>query len=207
MEKNKYDFNLYQNVNNIVLGFHGCDKKVADQILSSSENHLKRSENTYDWLGQGIYFWLNDPERAYDWACKTKERKKQEDFEPYVIGAVIDLGLCLNFSEQRSVKLLQKAYENLNEALKVQGINVNAEYKNKCPDEGGFDIIRPLDCAVINYLHDMLKDKGIIFDTVCGYFQEGKEAFEGSGIREKSHIQICVRNTNCIKGYFIPRSK
>ena len=107
---------------------------------------------------------------------KPKKEKKQEDFEPYVIGAVIDLGLCLNFSEQRSVKLLQKAYENLNEALKVQGINVNVEYKNECPDEGGFDIIRPLDCAVINYLHDMLKDKGIIFDIVCGYFQEGNEA-------------------------------
>ena len=39
------------------------------------------------------------------------------------------------------------------------------------------------------------------------YFQEGKDAFEGSGIKEKSHIQICVRNTDCIKGYFLPRIK
>jgi hypothetical protein len=26
------------------------------------------------------------------------------------------------------------------------------------------------------------------------------------GFREKNHIQICVRNLNCIKGYFTPIS-
>ena len=52
---------------------------------------------------------------------------------------------------------------------------------------------------------DMVEEKGISFDTVCGYFQEGNDAYLGSGIREKSHIQVCVRNTDCIKGYFLPR--
>ena len=53
----------------------------------------------------------------------------------------------------------------------------------------------------------MMKDKNIKFDTVYGYFQEGKDAFPDSGIKEKSHIQVCVRNPNCIKGYFLPREK
>ena len=51
----------------------------------------------------------------------------------------------------------------------------------------------------------MMKEKGQMFDTVYGYFQEGQDAFEGAGIKEKSHIQICVHNPNCIKGYFLPR--
>lgn len=77
--------------------------------------------------------------------------------------------------------------------------------KNKVPDEGGFSLLRPLDCAVITHLHSLMKKEGVSFDTVYGYFQEGKEAFPGAGVREKSHIQICVKNLSCIKGYFIPK--
>ena len=37
------------------------------------------------------------------------------------------------------------------------------------------------------------------------YFWEGDELYPNAGFREKDHIQICVRNPNCIKGYFLPR--
>ena len=43
------------------------------------------------------------------------------------------------------------------------------------------------------------------FDTVRGIFTEGGPVFEGAGIQSKNHIQICIRNLNCIKGFFIPR--
>lgn len=168
---------------------------------------MKVSKNNYDWLGDGIYFWLNDPKRAYEWACQTQKRKPSEIKEPYVIGAVIDLGMCLNFCERQSVALLQKAHESLKSAFDVMELNINEAYKNKAPDEGGFNLIRPLDCAIINHLHSLVEKSGIYYDTVYGYFQEGKDAFEGAGIKEKSHIQICVRNTDCIKGYFLPRIK
>jgi hypothetical protein len=36
---------------------------------------------------------------------------------------------------------------------------------------------------------------------------EGGEAFPGSGIQLKSHIQICVRNPNSILGFFLPRKE
>ncbi|HYE54151.1 MAG TPA: hypothetical protein VD996_04880 [Chitinophagaceae bacterium] len=26
------------------------------------------------------------------------------------------------------------------------------------------------------------------------------------GFHEKNHIQLCIRNPNCIKGYFLPRT-
>ncbi|TSA32147.1 MAG: hypothetical protein D4R64_16610 [Porphyromonadaceae bacterium] len=42
--------------------------------------------------------------------------------------------------------------------------------------------------------------------SVRGVFFEGKELYPNSGFREKNHIQICVRNPNCIKGYFLPRN-
>lgn len=191
----------------MVIGFHGCDKSIADKILNSQNEHLTNSTNTYDWLGNGIYFWLNDPQRAYEWACETHKRHPEKVKEPYVIGAIINLGLCLNFCERSSVMLLQKSYNKLEESFKQLGLNINNELVNTSPDRGGFNLIRPLDCAVIENLHKMVEKEGINFDTVYGYFQEGKDAFLGGGIKEKSHIQVCVRNPLCIKGYFLPREK
>lgn len=39
-------------------------------------------------------------------------------------------------------------------------------------------------------------------DTVKGVFTEGTPLYEGSGFREKTHIQIVVRDSQCIKGLF-----
>jgi hypothetical protein len=61
-----------------------------------------------------------------------------------------------------------------------------------------------LDCAVIQLLH-LDQDKIHPFDSVRGLFPEGDLLYENAGFREKNHIQICVRNPNCIKGFFLPR--
>jgi hypothetical protein len=37
--------------------------------------------------------------------------------------------------------------------------------------------------------------------------QKGGPAFVGAGLFEKSHIQICIRNPNCIQGFFMPRAE
>jgi len=203
MGKSKFDLTLYQKTPQIVLGFHGCDKSVADKILNSPKEHLTPSVNDYDWLGDGIYFWLNDPERAFEWAMQRCIAGKIR--EPAVIGAVIDLGVCLNLNERQSIELIQKSYGDLREIFAAAGLDINEVKKNKVPDKGGFNLLRPLDCAVIKHAHKIVSKNGVKFDTVYGYFQEGSDAYLGAGIKEKSHVQICVRNTSCIKGYFLPR--
>ena len=203
MDQSSFDCRIYQKLPQIVLGFHGCDKSVANMVLNSHEEHLHPSKNTYDWLGEGIYFWLNDPLRAYEWAIEARKRKKIKD--PAVIGAIIDLGRCLNLCEQESILLLKKSYGELSSMFSELGLDISNEYRNKKPDSGGIMLVRELDCLVISHAHDIVENAGISFDTVYGYFQEGADAYQGSGIREKSHIQICVRNTECIKGYFLPR--
>jgi len=47
---------------------------------------------------------------------------------------------------------------------------------------------------------------GKSFDTVMGTFLEGNEIFPGAGMRDKTHTQICIRNPDCILGYFKPKS-
>lgn len=197
MDLDSLNVSVYQSSPQIVLGFHGCEKKVALDILNSGVQHLTPSNNDYDWLGTGIYFWLNDPKRALEWAQESDKIK-----EPSVIGAVINLGSCLNFAEREAIQLLRDSYDDLKSVLAAS----DTKLVNVKPDDGGFKLVRRLDCAVINNLHTMIaKNKGIPFDSVYGYFQESSEVYPNAGIRSKSHIQICVRNTECIKGYFLPR--
>jgi hypothetical protein len=46
---------LYLHRSNLIIGFHGCDKSVADLVVSG-KGKLLTSRNDYDWLGYGIYF-------------------------------------------------------------------------------------------------------------------------------------------------------
>lgn len=66
-------------------------------------------------------------------------------------------------------------------------------------------ILRNLDHAVIEFLHESRKIQKLPpFDTVRAAFWEGNDLYPNAGFKEKNHIQICVRNPNCIKGYFRP---
>jgi hypothetical protein len=42
--------------------------------------------------------------------------------------------------------------------------------------------------------------------TVRGVFVEGNPAFPGSQIYAKTHVQIAVRDSSCILGYFLPNA-
>jgi hypothetical protein len=81
---------MYSKLPNLVIGFHGCDRSSAEKVLSCDEM-MYESVNDYDWLGHGVYFWEQNLDRAWDWA-KSQTKIKN----PAVIGAVIDLGRCLN---------------------------------------------------------------------------------------------------------------
>jgi hypothetical protein len=67
-------------------------------------------------------------------------------------------------------------------------------------------LLRDLNRAVIENLHQQRALNNLTpFDSVRGVFTEGKPLYDGAGFHEKNHIQICIRNPNCIKGYFVPR--
>lgn len=44
MAKNKYDSAIYQRTPQTVLGFHGCDKSLVDEILNNPIKHFCRVE-------------------------------------------------------------------------------------------------------------------------------------------------------------------
>lgn len=77
------------------------------------------------------------------------------------------------------------------------------EAREPLPENHGDGLRRPLDCAVINTLHDIRSHEGEPpIDTVKGVFIEGSPIYEGSGFHRKTHIQVCVVNPDCVKGVF-----
>jgi hypothetical protein len=181
-----------------VLGYHGCDRASGESLLQNER--FRPSENSYDWLGSGVYFWEANPDRALDWARRRANRKRAKedlDLEAYVVGAAIDLGLCLDLISANGSRAAEFAYASLHHDLIAAG--------GKIPENsGGEDLLhRKLDCMVINYLHQLRKISGEQpFDTVRAVFTEGEPLYPTSGFRRKTHIQICVRNHECIKGVF-----
>jgi hypothetical protein len=166
---------------------------------------LNLSNNDYDWLGNGIYFWENDHERALEYACLIKQnpkRSKTKIIEPSVIGAIIDLGNCFNLLEHQYLELLKVGYDIYKQTQELSGLPL---LKNSPVNDEKDLLLRKLDCAVIETIHDSYKEqKKEAFDTVRAVFSEGKDLYPNAGFKEKNHIQICVRNPACIKGYFIP---
>ena len=196
---------MYKSLPSFVFGFHGCDKKVAERILSSNNECLKQSENDYDWLGHGIYFWENDPERALKYAQHIKKNPGRSSTvinDPAVIGAVINLGRCFNLIEAINLQILKDGYRLLCDTFKKKGLHLPENTKPLSKEKDL--LLRRLDCAVVNMTVANAKEP---FDTVRGVFWEGKELYKNAGFKEKNHIQICVRNHNCIKGFFHPREK
>ena len=186
------------------MGFHGCDKSICDAVING--DNLKPSLNSYDWLGNGIYFWEADPQRAMEWAVQASKRNSSSVNNPAVLGAVIDLGNCLDLTNRQSIPILEFGYEWLKTNQEAKGLPL-PENRNV---KGNADLLfRDLDCAVIQKIHEITHNRpelGIApYDSVRGLFFEGKEVYKGSGFREKTHTQLCILNPNCIKGYFLPR--
>jgi hypothetical protein len=190
---------LHQLASSFILGYHGCDREVGEALLAHQEQ-FKPSENDYDWLGGGTYFWEANPVRGLEFAHQLqrwRESKPNRINEPYVVGAVLDLGFCLDFLSSTGMKAVQQSYSELSDVF--------AKASKALPvNERGEDLLfRRLDCAVINYLHGIRKRTGDVpFDTVRGLFVEGGPAYPGAGLRTKTHTQICVRNPECVKGIF-----
>lgn len=185
-----------------ILGYHGCDAAIGARVLSGDA--MLPSERAHDWLGRGVYFWESDPQRALEWA---EDKVRSGSFErPYVLGALIDLGNCLDLTTRENHEFLRIAYQGLVKDASKSGYPM-PENKDASSDANSDKLLRFLDCAVINYLHAMIAEGEQFepFQTVRGLFVEGAEVYPGARFKNKTHTQIAVVDPSCIKAVFLPR--
>ena len=161
---------MYSTRSGLTLGFHGCDISVFNSVVNGTAE-LSYSENSFDWLGNGIYFWEYSPDRAL---------------------------------EYKNLRLLKDNYDLFKDTQIASGFILP---KNKHGGSVSDLLLRDLDCAVIEFLHQSRIELGLKpYDSVKGVFLEGDNLYPDAGFKEKNHIQVCIRNPNCIKGFFVPRT-
>lgn len=187
---------MYSKTPAYILGFHGCHQNVFNEVIFNNQL-MPKSTNQYDWLGNGIYFWENSYQRAVEWAYSHYGE------EGMVLGAIIDLGYCLDLTDYGCSSILKHGYNLLKEHCDKALVEIPQNINGHSPID---KLVRNLDCAVIQTIHDYNFDNNLQpYDSVRGMFDEGNEMYPNAGFKEKTHTQVCIINPNCIKGFFVPR--
>jgi hypothetical protein len=173
-----------------VVGFHACERAFAERLRSGELiiDDWAPSENEYDWLGPGIYFWEGGIRRAREFAVDSFRKIK----DPMIVEADINLGRCFDLTETDYLDELRQTYDSLAELFREQNLSLPKNRGKR----------RDLDCLVIrqflNLMENGLGDEVIHYQTVRCPFEEGEPVFPGSLIRRQTHIQIAVRDPRCI---------
>lgn len=169
-----------------IYGYHGTSQMKAASILT---NGFRASDNDYDWLGTGIYFFQDAPLRAKQWATQ------QHPENPAVICAIIKLDNCIDLFDIGWQPLLKNVY-NL---FVQQYLDTERRLPQQNPDRSK---AHRLDCAFFNFATELIRQEQPI-DSVRAAFMEGDRLFPDSAIFDLAHIQIAIRNPDLIKECYL----
>ncbi len=165
----------------LVRGYHGTSSEVADIIAAEG---FQLSRNTYDWLGDGVYFFQDAPLRAWEWAID------RHGSNAAVMGAEIQITDCLDLLDLHWNQVLSDAYDAYLKLLREAGLIV--------PTQSGGS--HSLDREVINYTAAVLNESGIRIACVRAAFREGRPVYPDSAFFDRTHVQIAVRDTGaCVR--------
>ena len=135
----------------LVLGYHGCDQSLAEAVVAGKE-YLKPSQNEWDWLGHGIYFWEDSYSRALKCAEAQSRQRASKIKIPAAIGAVVQLGNCLNLTDTDALALVKGAHQAYMDLCAISAARV-------LENRGRALQVRYLDCAVIETLHQIRRQE------------------------------------------------
>jgi len=174
----------------LVYGYHGTSLDGANSILMSG---FEMSRNDYDWLGTGVYFFQDAPQRAWEWAASRHSN-------PAVIGALIEINGFIDLLDIGWFEILQGSHHLLVDEYRRTGRHV--------PDQNQESGTHRLDCVSINFTVDRIENEGNTkIYGVRAAFAEGKPIFENSALFDRTHVQIAARETSVIKQIWLEKRK
>ncbi|HVC32111.1 MAG TPA: hypothetical protein VNL16_01240 [Chloroflexota bacterium] len=122
-------------------GYHGTSATAAASILRDG---YRFSRNEYDWLGDGVYFWQDAPQRAWQWA------KEHHGPNAAVIRSLIRLDDCMDLLDIHWTRVLTDVYDSFLSQMKRANLPLPRQTR----------AAHRLDRAVINYAVGILSAQG-----------------------------------------------
>lgn len=162
------------------IGYHGTGVAAATAIV---EGGFRTSNNDYDWLGDGVYFFDSAPARAWEWATK------QHGASGAVVGAEIELRDVLDLLDIDWARTFADAYDAFLARAKAEGVDLPRQSRGA----------HRLDREVINFVVENAQRVGTTLRAVRGAFAEGAPLFPNSALLDRAHVQIAVRDISIIR--------
>ncbi len=193
----------------LILAYHGCDITVRDRLVKGTLARLKPSVNCYDWLGDGVYFFEGDAERAFGFAdashrAAEKLLSARPIVTPSVVGAVLAVSRCWDMTTVSGQRIYQSALAELRVSRDLCGRPMPVNRAADLEDETV--LLRGLDRAVFNIGHQMLERDGQPpFQMVRAAFYQGRPIVDGGEFRSGTHLQLALRDQQCVIGWFLPK--
>jgi hypothetical protein len=164
----------------VIRGYHGTSVTHAAGILRDG---FLPSDNEYDCLGDGVYFFEEGLAQAGAWATRAHPS------EPAVVRADVRLEDCMDLKDGVGwVPLLAQAHDEVLRVSREQGLAL--------PRQTGS--AHRLDRVLIEVTVAILEREGTRIRAVRAVFAEGAPAFPGSFLSEGSHVQVAVRDADLI---------
>jgi hypothetical protein len=175
-----------------IVGYHGTRRSAALRVVQGLEGY-KESQNSDDWLGHGIYFWEYAPKQAWAWA-EQRRRAQNWGEEVAVLASMIRLGNCFDLLDPDNLDVLT-GFRREYARLEREAGRTPKENHNKS---------KYLDCAVFQFAYAAFEVGGDPVDTCRAVFVPSDERlWTRSGVHRHAHIQLCVRNADCILGTWL----
>ena len=167
-----------------VYGYHGTSMTSAIEIIESG---FKPSNNDYDWLGEGVYFWQDAPIRAKQWAQSVYPQ------QPAVIKSLIRLDNCIDLLDVGWFPSIRALYNRFVDNY----LSENLPLPTQNP---GRSKAHRLDRTFFDYAVETINlSSSHKVETIRSVFVEGENIYPSSAIYDLAHVQIAVRNTASIQ--------
>jgi hypothetical protein len=161
-------------------GYHGTSATHAAVILRDG---FRPSDNDYDCLGHGVYFFEDGLAQAAAWATRAHRS------ELAVVEADVRLEDCLDLKDTVGwVPLLAQVHGEVLRVSREQGLPLPRQTSST----------HRLDRVVIEVTVAILEREGTRIRAVRAVFAEGTPAFQGSFLSEGFHVQVAVRDPDLI---------
>lgn len=155
-----------------LLGYHGTTREAAKEIIKL--NRYKISCDDEDWLGKGVYFFQDDIKQAYYWCVKARKYKQWR-----ILKSDIEAKKVINLDDTQTRERFEKIARKLQYRYMKRSDNKPRKLINSVVIEvmyraDPFDVIKKV--YTIPNTHPVYRTN-----------------------IAPMHIQLCVRNLNCIK--------